>query len=136
MKNQIEFIIPKGYTQSDKSTDKKLVFEFVEEKNIEKEKRDFLLDIFNKMKVQVKPNEPGHIYYKVDGMGTVFEHNFKNNYLWVSHKHIWNIFKNVFSMEYNEIQLFIKTMVEETLNWRGVTPFKNIYPPFGLRKKP
>ena len=49
MKNQIEFVIPKGYKKSDKSTDEKLVFELVEEKDIEKEKRDFLFDIFNRM---------------------------------------------------------------------------------------
>ena len=121
MKNQIEFVIPKGYIQSDKSTDEKLVFELIEKKDIEKEKRDFLFGIFNRMKVRVDPNKPGRVYYDVDGMGTVFEQDFNNGYLWVSHTHIWTIFFNRFLMN-SEIQSFIKTMTEEILNWRGLTP--------------
>ena len=93
---QIEFVIPKGYIKSDKSTDEKLVFELVEEKDVEKEKRDFLLNVFNKMKVRVEPNYPGHVYYDVDGVGTVFEQDFNNERLWVSHSRIWYIFQAIF----------------------------------------
>ena len=118
---QIEFVIPKGYKKSDKSTDEKLVFELVE-KDVEKRKRDFLFDIFNKMKIRVEPDKPGHVYYDVDGMGTVFEQDFKNNYLWVSYTHIWSAFEIEFLMKHAEIQSLIKGMVEETLNWRGLTP--------------
>lgn len=121
MKKQIEFVIPKGYKKSDKSTDEKLVFELVE-KNIEKETREFLLDIFNKMKVRVEPDKPGRVFYDVDGMGTVFKQDFENNYLYVSYYHIWSAFEIEFSMKHAEIQSLIKGMVEETLNWRGLTP--------------
>ena len=119
---QIEFVIPKGYRKSDKSTDEKLVFELVEENDVEKEKRKFLFDIFNKMKVRVDPSCPGHVYYDVDGVETVFEQDFKNNRFWVSYNHIWSVFETRFSMNYSEIQSFINNMVEETLNWRGLTP--------------
>ena len=118
---QIEFVIPKGYKKSDKSTDEKLVFELVE-KDVEKRKRDFLFDIFNKMKIRVEPYKPGHIYYDVDGMGTVFKQDFENNYLYVSYSHIWSVFETHFSMEFFEVQSFIGNMVGETLNWRGLTP--------------
>ena len=124
---QIEFIVPKGYKKSDKSTDEKLVFELVEEKDVEKEKRDFLFGIFNRMKVRVEPDKPGRVFYDVDGMGTVFEQNTENNYLRVSYDHIWSVFKTRFSMEFSETQSFIKGVVEETLNWRGLTPATQSY---------
>ena len=124
---QIEFIVPKGYKKSNKSTDEKLVFEFVEEKTTKNEAKKFLLEIFNKMKVRVVPIVPGHVYYNVDGMGTVFEQDFENNYLWVSYSHIWEVFESRFSMNYSEIQLFIKSMVEETLEWKGLTPRWKLY---------
>ena len=120
---QIEFIVPKGYKKSNKSTDEKLVFEFIEEKNAKDEAKKFLLEIFNKMKVRVELNRLGHVYYDVDGMGTVFEQDFENTYLWVSYRNIWKILESHFPMNYNGIQLFIKSMVEETLGWKGLTPY-------------
>jgi hypothetical protein len=98
MEKQIEFTIPQGYKKSDKSTDEKLVFELIEEKNIKKEAREFLFDIFNKMKVRVDPNCPGHVYYNVDGMGTVFEADCRFEYLRVSYEHIWSVFVSRFSL--------------------------------------
>jgi hypothetical protein len=45
-----------------------------------------------------------------------FELNLKTDILWCSYRHVWNIFYDKYSMEYGEIQEFIKRMVEQHLN--------------------
>lgn len=120
MTKQIEFAIPKGYVKSNKSTNEKLVFELVEN-DVEKEKRDFLINVFNKMNVRIEPDAVGRVYYDVDGK-TVFEQNFKCNKLYVSYSIIWNVFESKFSMKYGETQRFIRSMVKYVLNWKGLTP--------------
>lgn len=120
MKKEIEIIIPEGYKLSDRSSEEKLVLTPID---IEKEAKKFLINVFNKMQVRVKPDNIGYVYYDIDGI-TVFEQDFKTNTLWVSYTRIWNVFESVFSMNYTETQLFIKNMIEETLHWNGLIPVR------------
>jgi hypothetical protein len=49
------------------------------------------------------------------------EYDLKYKYLWVSHEK-WEVFENEYSMDYDEIQTFIKNMVGRHFNLKGVTP--------------
>ena len=51
-----------------------------------------------------------------------FEQDFKNEYLWCRYDCIWSIFENQFSMQYSDIQSFIKGMVEEHFKLMLLTP--------------
>jgi len=42
--------------------------------------------------------------------------------LWCDYDNIWSVFESQFDMNYKQIQDFIKDMVEEHLNMKGVTP--------------
>jgi len=44
--------------------------------------------------------------------------------LWCDYHNIWSVFESQFGMNYKQIQGFIKDMVEEHLNIKGVTPLK------------
>jgi len=42
--------------------------------------------------------------------------------LWCDYDNIWSVFESQFDMNYKQIQGFIKDMVKEHLNMKGVTP--------------
>lgn len=52
-----------------------------------------------------------------------FEQDFKRNYLWCSYNNVWSIFESKYGLEYNEIQSFIRDMVEQHFKLGGLTPY-------------
>ena len=58
------------------------------------------------------------------GKKVYMEQDLKNDDLWVDYETIWSDLKDTFSLEYYEIQSFIKKWVEETYKLRGVTPHR------------
>jgi hypothetical protein len=82
---------------------------------------EFFLDVIDGIKVKKQTKYPNSVFWEKEGK-IVFEQDLKNMDLWVSYNMIWVIFEKVFGMEYNEIESFIKGMVEEYLNWKGFTP--------------
>ena len=79
---------------------------------------DFFLDVIKGIKIKKQTKYPDSLFWEKNGK-ILFEQDFENMDLWVNYDIIWKIFEKVFGMEYNEIQLFIKGMVEEHLNWKG-----------------
>jgi hypothetical protein len=78
---------------------------------------DFIKDL-----EEVKSEDyPDSIFFKKDGE-VVFEHDLKDNTLWCHYYKIWSVFEDEFGINYVESQLLIKNVVEEHLNWRGLTP--------------
>src|ERR1035437_486994 len=51
-----------------------------------------------------------------------FEQDSKNGDLWCSYGLVWSIFESAFGMKYEQIQGFVKDMVDEHLKIKGLTP--------------
>jgi hypothetical protein len=78
---------------------------------------DFIKDL-----EEVKSDKyPNSIFFKKNGE-VVFKQDTKYMYLECNYNEIWSVFENKFSFEYDDIQSLIMNVVEEHLNWRGVTP--------------
>ena len=59
----------------------------------------------------------------------LWEYNIKNGYLYLSYDLIWSVFKNEYSMSYNEIQSFIKNEIETIFNCKSVIPKSAVFHP-------
>ena len=81
---------------------------------------EFFLDVIKDIKVK-QTKYPESVFWEKNGK-VIFEQNLKKNLLYVDYKSIWVIFEKIYGLQYSETQLFIKNMVEEYLNWRGLTP--------------
>jgi hypothetical protein len=62
------------------------------------------------------------------------EYHLKDKYMWVSREK-WEVFEDEYSMDYDEIQTFIKNMMERHFNLKGVTPFCGNFVPSGLMER-
>ena len=83
-------------------------------------KEEFIKNIVNNLTVR-KEQGSYSTFYDYDGH-TVFEHEPKYNDLWVSWTYVWSILSNKYSMQYIDVQEFIKCNVVEPLNLGDVTP--------------
>ena len=110
MANQIEFVIPKGYKLSDKSTDDKLVFEI--NSNLRKDAREFLLKFLKNLEVRVSEKSPNCVFLDFKGYKAFF-FDLNNRELLVSDNLIWNFMSQYFSMDYGEVKSFIGDMMKE-----------------------
>ena len=121
MKKQLkEIILQIGIEQAES-----ILAELEKEKlsqNKEAEAREFLVGIFNQIKVRVEKVCPNTVFYDVGGLGTVFEQDAKNKRLWVSNKHVWSILESKFGHNYQQAKELIRGIVEDILNWGGYTP--------------
>jgi hypothetical protein len=74
--------------------------------NKEKEMEQFFLDCFNGCEILLKD---GSVYYKKEGK-VIMEQDSKNDYFWF-HDKIWSVFETKYSMNYEEIKSFLKSML-------------------------
>ena len=81
---------------------------------------EFFLNVIDGIKVKEQSKYPESFFWEKNGR-IIFEQDFKNNILYVDYKSIWVIFEKIYGLQYLEIKLFIKNMVEEYLNWNGLT---------------
>ena len=82
---------------------------------------EFFLDVIKGIKIKKQTKFPDSVFWEKNGE-IFFEQDLEIMYLRVNYDTIWKIFDKGFSMEYIDIQQFIKGMVEEHLNWKGFTP--------------
>jgi len=82
---------------------------------------EFFLYIIDGIKIKEQTEYPNSILWEKNDE-IIFDQNLKFKYLFVNSKLIWSVFRNVFGLNYDEIQSFIKNQVEEHLNWKGFTP--------------
>ena len=82
---------------------------------------ELFLDVIKDIKVREQIKYPESVFWEKNGE-VIFEQNFKRNSLYVDYNSIWFIFEKIYGLQYSETELFIKNMVEEYLNWRGLTP--------------
>ena len=114
-------ITEESYLKAKKIVD---AYENQQSQNKNAEAREFLIGIFNQMKVRVEKDCPNTVFYDVDGLGVVFERDAKNKNLWVSNKHIWTVLEFKYGYNYQQISELIRDAVKNTLNWEGYTPMR------------
>lgn len=96
----------------------KEIQEIIDKPEITPEQR--LLGILNGCEVKIdKEKYPNSVFLFKNGE-CYFE--IEKQYLWCRYKHVWQIFENEFSMNYADIQQFIKGQVEEHFKCKGLTP--------------
>ena len=86
--------------------------------NKEKEMEQFFLDCFNGCEIVLKD---GSVYYKKDGE-VIMEQDLKNDYFWFHYSKIWSVFKTKYSMNHEETQRFLKSMLDLHLKLGSCTP--------------
>ena len=117
-KKQLKEIILKiGIEQVESVLDEIKKESFVQNKDAEA--REFLIEIFNRMKIRVKKDCPNSVFYDVDELGTVFAQDNKTKDLWVSYTHILSVIESKFGYSSQQTKKLIKSMVEDILNWKG-----------------
>ena len=57
-----------------------------------------------------------------------FEQDLKNANVWFHYYEIWSVFESKFDMKHDDIQSFMKCMVEKHFKMRGITPRYNYLP--------
>ena len=88
---------------------------------------DFFLDVIDDMKVKEQIKYTDSVFWEKNGE-ILFEQDLNNMEIWVNYQTVWKIFEEIFHMNYIETQSFIKSMVEEHLNWNGFTPVNRLIP--------
>ena len=87
---------------------------------------EFFLNLIHGMKIK-KQTKYLHCVYWEKNDKIIFIQDFrKNKILFVEYYSIWSVFKNIFGLNYDETQRFIKDQVKEHLNWKGFTTVEEI----------
>ena len=87
----------------------------------EKTKEQRFFELFNGLQLKFDFEKYRDRLFFFRGDEVWLEYDLKDKYLWVSHEK-WEVFEDEYSMDYDEIQTFIKNMVERHFNLKGVTP--------------
>jgi hypothetical protein len=87
----------------------------------EKTKEQRFFELFNglQLKFDFEKYRDRLFFFRGDEVWLIYD--LKDKYLWVLHEK-WEVFENEYSMDYDEIQTFIKNMVERHFNLKGVEP--------------
>ena len=101
-----------------------------EKYSIEHEKKLFLLNMLDGCELKLHEDFPNSVFYVKDNI-VLFEKDKTNKYLWVDYYKILLIFKSKYSMNYEQIQMFIKHTLENPLKWKEFTHVDKDYMRFG-----
>ena len=87
-----------------------------------KTKEEVFLEMINGLTIDTETFKKSHPNSKFFIKGKKCFLELEKSNLWFDYDNIWSVFESQFDMNYNQIQGFIKDMVEEHLNMKGVTP--------------
>jgi hypothetical protein len=87
----------------------------------------FKTTMLTNLNISRSKQNPIFLIYKKDNV-ILYKYNENNRYFWIDYDKIWSIFKSKFHLNYYEIKLLTKGMVEEHLNLKDITTEAN--PPF------
>jgi len=80
-------------------------------------------DFFNQMKDGCKIlDKNNHYIFWGKNNVTLFWHHVKNKKIYISYNYIWIYFNILYGFNYTETLSFIKNMLLEDINWRGLSP--------------
>ena len=120
---KIEIEIPDGHREVIKRTENAVVIEWIKV-NKEQEMRDFLKPFLTNLLLVKDERYPNSVFYKQGGE-VIFElkKTEEELYFLVDYHKIWSFFYDRYELDYYGTQIFIKTVVEDTLNLRGISPY-------------
>ncbi len=87
--------------------------------NEEKEIIDFISDKIKDLTIFI---DNGNYYYMNSIGEFIFEQDEKNDRLWVRYYGFWSVLEDKYSLNYDDIQVIIKDMVETTYKMSVGTP--------------
>jgi len=87
----------------------------------EKTKEQRFFELFNGLQLKFDFEKYRESLFFFRGDEVWLEYDLKDNHLWILYEK-WEVFENEYSMNYHEIQTFIKNMVERHFNLKGVEP--------------
>ena len=84
------------------------------------EAEQWFKSLLNGIEIRINDNNPNSVYYEKNGK-IFFEliQNSGKRYFWCNYKLVWNILRDKYKFNYDEIQAFIKSMVEQYLKLGG-----------------
>jgi hypothetical protein len=88
------------------------------------EMEEWFRSLLNELQIEIKDDDPKSVYYKKNGkiFFELYQGSIKT-YFYCDYKLVWSIFKEKYKLiNYNEIQEFIRSMVEQYLKLSNVTP--------------
>jgi len=131
MSKELKINVPEGFEiDKDNSSYDLIIFKPINnEEDKYKAMSDFLFKMFNNTVVKLT-GEKELTYFRLDGYDVnkpnsnvyLFRQDLKNGILLVRYQLIWQVFKERFGFNHNEIRDFIRDWVETNLNWKGLTP--------------
>ena len=84
----------------------------------------FFADLFSELTIYTKDDKHDLIYMKEDKL--IMMQDLKNGFLICRFRAFWSVLKESFSLEYDEIQVFISYMVEEAFKMGSLTPYQTV----------
>jgi hypothetical protein len=93
--------------------------------NEEKEIIEFIIDKIKDLTLFI--DDIGRHNYMNSKGEYIFNQNEKNDRLWVRYNDFWEVLKNKYLLEYDDIQAIIKSMVETTYKMSVGTPLNEMY---------
>ena len=120
----IEYLWISGYSIEDSFLYSKELFNpiiSINTDNINNEKELFLLNQLNNCEIKVSNEYPNLIIYSKNDEN-LFYQDLKNEYFWVYYDKIWSIFIDKYKMKHEEIQGFIRNVMEKHFKLMGLTP--------------
>jgi hypothetical protein len=81
----------------------------------EKDYEIWFKEMLTDLEISRSTNNTEYLIYKKDGE-VLYNYNEKNEHFWISYDKIWLIFQIKFHLNYDEIKMLSKGMVEEHLN--------------------
>lgn len=109
---------------------------FYENKNYNSEEEGLFLEIFSKLHVNKRYDKRLKRYFLKDESDiNICFFDLKNDVFWSSYDCIWKILVKKFHWKYDEIQYFMKVMLNEHFKLNKFTPRMNLWTGFVLLKK-
>jgi hypothetical protein len=87
------------------------------------EMEEWFMSLLNELQIEIKDDDSKSVFYKKNG-NVIFElyQGSEKKYFYCNYKLVWSIFEKKYKLNYNEIQAFISSMVEQYLKLSNVTP--------------
>ncbi|TXG75758.1 hypothetical protein E6Q11_06875 [Candidatus Dojkabacteria bacterium] len=99
--------------------------DFINQQSAKKSKEERFLELISDIDIS-RPivnlvTYPSSLFWGDSNDDRMFEYDWGNECFWVSHYRIWSIFYKEYKMNYDAVEAFMRTMVEEHFKLKGVT---------------
>ena len=97
----------------------------IKEQTEKPSKEQIFLDLWNGCTIKFDFEKYPEKIFLMKNDKVIFEQDHKNGRLWCNYNRVWLIFEKEFGMKYDDIQSFIKNMVEKHFKLWVLTPLND-----------